>query len=399
MKRPDSTRRLPRRGFTLIELLVATSLTLVMMGAVAQIFVMVNEGVSSSRATLEMSARLRNTAATLQRDLGGHTAVPIPSLDPATDQGYLEIIEGAFNGTTVTIPQPVDSSTGNPDTTVGDCDDILLLTTRSPDAAFVGRFNNGTIRSQVAEVAWYLRGRKLYRRVLLVRPDAFGSLANSDISVRSGPTANTLGDLTKRENRFLHTAGYPHSVANIWQSLPSPRDYWRDDDPPAGPGFRDGEDVILTNVITFDIKVWDPGAPVVAGPGGVALMPGDPGYNTNLTHLSYGAFVDLGYAPGYAPGAGVPQPLFHRFNYDSMGLSSGLTRVYDTWSTHYNKQNGIGSNGIDDNGDGVVDDIGESSNQAPYPAPLRGIQIKIRVFDPDSRQIREVTVKQDFLIQ
>ena len=35
----------------------------------------------------------------------------------------------------------------------------------------------------------------------------------------------------------------------------------------------------------------------------------------------------------------------------------------------------------------------------PYPYPLRGIQVKIRVFEPDSRQVREVTVVQDFLPQ
>ena len=35
----------------------------------------------------------------------------------------------------------------------------------------------------------------------------------------------------------------------------------------------------------------------------------------------------------------------------------------------------------------------------PYPYPLRGIQVKIRAFEPDSKQIREVTVVQDFLPQ
>ena len=40
-----------------------------------------------------------------------------------------------------------------------------------------------------------------------------------------------------------------------------------------------------------------------------------------------------------------------------------------------------------------------SSTSPPYPYPLRGIQVKIRVFEPDSRQVREVTVVQDFLPQ
>jgi len=30
--------------------------------------------------------------------------------------------------------------------------------------------------------------------------------------------------------------------------------------------------------------------------------------------------------------------------------------------------------------------------------PLKGIQVKIRVFEPDSRQIREITVVEDFLV-
>jgi KaiC/GvpD/RAD55 family RecA-like ATPase len=42
---------------------------------------------------------------------------------------------------------------------------------------------------------------------------------------------------------------------------------------------------------------------------------------------------------------------------------------------------------------------GENETSPPYPVPLRGIQVKIRVFEPDSRQVREVTVVQDFLPQ
>ena len=74
-------------------------------------------------------------------------------------------------------------------------------------------------------------------------------------------------------------------------------------------------------------------------------------------------------------------------------------RVYDTWSTtHFGNvwndglDNGTGTNGI-------VDDDTERINPPPYPVPLRGIQVKIRIFEPDSKQIREVTVMQDFLPQ
>ena len=61
-----------------------------------------------------------------------------------------------------------------------------------------------------------------------------------------------------------------------------------------------------------------------------------------------------------------------------------------------------GTNGFDDDqpgqpGYGIVDDAGEMETSPPYPVPLRAIQVKIRVYEPDSRQIREVTVVQDFL--
>jgi len=52
------------------------------------------------------------------------------------------------------------------------------------------------------------------------------------------------------------------------------------------------------------------------------------------------------------------------------------------------------ANGFDDNG---VDDITELEGPIPYPVPLKGVQVKIRVFEPDSRQIREITVVEDFL--
>jgi hypothetical protein len=58
---------------------------------------------------------------------------------------------------------------------------------------------------------------------------------------------------------------------------------------------------------------------------------------------------------------------------------------------------GTSTNGLDDNHDGVVDDVNEQITSSPYPVPLRGIQVKIRCYEPDSRLIREITIEQDFL--
>ena len=212
------------------------------------------------------------------------------------------------------------------------------------------------------------------------------------------------------------------------------------------PHQRVGEDVILNNVIGFDVKVWDPGAPILSY-GNQVFKPGDPGYPSihnnapydkkNLSSLpsgwaivGYGAFVDLGYgvnsftnvptelagypeaASGFrGPDATTPMPVY----------------IYDTWSTHYEfdgvNQNqshanqalgrvfvttpGIedrGHNGVDDNLDttdatvpnGLVDDPAEFDTLPPYPVPLQAIQIKIRVFEPESQQVREVTIVHKF---
>jgi hypothetical protein len=65
---------------------------------------------------------------------------------------------------------------------------------------------------------------------------------------------------------------------------------------------------------------------------------------------------------------------------------------------HYDAS-GTAYDGLDNDGNGIVDDVAELQAPPPYPVPLRGIQIKIRVYEPDSRQVREVTVVQDFLPQ
>ncbi len=372
-------------GYTLVEMLVATMLTLMLVLAAATVFERIGRTVNDSRATLETMDTLRAAAVRLQKDLENPTCGPIP---PVNGDGYIEIIEGPiFASTAGTVA--VDNDSSVPDTTVGDPDDIIMLTTRSVGKPFVGLYNGGPIESDVAEVAWFLRGNVLFRRVLLVMPGATmpGYTANyfehNDISVRTDMTnmyANTLSDLTKRQWRYGHdpstfpflvnwgTARLPtlSECAQSWPSVSvhSPNatiDYWRDyrAQSPINAGPRYVEDVMLTNVIGFDVKVWDSGA---------------------------GTYVDIN-----GPGA---------VNLQGNGF------VYCTWSTHY-ESNGVDEdgvagadqavNGFDDNGDGIIDDLGERETAPFYPVPLRGVQIKIRVFEPDSRSIREVTVVQDFL--
>jgi len=428
----------PRRpGYTLVEMLVATALTLMMMYAVVSIFADIGDGVNDSRAVLEMTERLRATTTRLQLDLAGITALPRPPRRVEFAEGYLEIKEGPnldwSVSTTSNIAWDTDAARG--DTTVGDFDDWVMFTTRSTGRPFHGRCASpsapvGVIESDVAEVCWFVRGRTLYRRVLLVAPSApiptpspaAGFYANNDISVRYNAATgnvvpNTLADLTKRENRFAHnraifpfdargwglfglpTLGECSDATTPWEAgnvtpvapslSPSQMDFWGPNpfanwdlsvDPETGTwtqypaGTRASEDVILTNVIGFDVKVYDP---------------------------DVGDYVDL----GYDPSANTRFSGYGEVRSQLVG-SATMPRVYCTWSDHYERdgvdQNGDGvadaaTNGFDDNGTGGVDDITERDTMPPYPYPLRGIQVKIRVFEPDSQQVREMTVVQEFL--
>ena len=101
-----------------------------------------------------------------------------------------------------------------------------------------------------------------------------------------------------------------------------------------------------------------------------------------------------------------PFPIFNGNPNANSGWVSGNPLFYDTWSLHYEndgiKQNtahaaDTGTNGLDDNGDGVVDDIGEYDTLPPYSAPLRGIRVVVRAYEPSSQQVREVTIVQDFM--
>jgi prepilin-type N-terminal cleavage/methylation domain-containing protein len=466
---------LPRRGMTLVEMLVATTITLIMMGLVAQLFGVFGQGVTGSRSVIELTDQMRSVGWRLRQDLGGATAETLPPRRPESNEGYFELFEGPATDTSTSTIR----ATGDATALTGDCDDALLFTTRSPGAPFVGRFIRGTVESPVAEVAWFCRPAAqqlaggptlftLYRRQLLVmdyvganppanapffsatggnvvdfqrvgsRWDTFyngdgSTFFGFDLSCRLVPSANnvrllvpnSLGDLTKRENRFGHwptdivaTPTFPFAFVSI------------------GPftGNRTGEDVVLNNVLGFDVRVFDPDAPVqTLAPGG-GVTPGDLGYVAGNTTQALGAYVDLCWgrnvsAPvaSVTPGATFPSTgAVSAFQTSGVMISSGPRNailsgtlatpqtanatvnaaVYDTWSTHY-ESNGLdennsgvadeGTNGLDDNANGLVDEPTEAETSPPYPTPLRGIEIRIRCYEPSSRQVRQVTIRHTFV--
>ncbi len=354
---------------------------------------------------------------------------------------------------------------------------------------------NRTVESQVAEVCWFLYPTSLvpppanpvpttpptftlYRRQMLVLPglgstvstgtppsipanryyDTYsgstsipsGTVPLCDISAHPDGTStwpnvnmilNSLADLSYRENRYAHFFAPASGASNAYgntafgsgqpfpvypsQVLPFPQN------PAADPNLRYGEDVVLSNVLSFDIKVWDPWAQVKQDSKGNPLVPSDPGYGAGSTIGSgvYGAYVDLNWNSGAAVTnpSGVPSPYFAQGFY-GLGQKSYLTpnlpvassttlpapgsATYDTWSAGYETwlYNPTGSqlqtsnqsnNGLDDigsgNTDGGVDSPNERLTCPPYPVPLRGVQIKIRTYEFTSKQVREVTLQESFV--
>jgi len=74
-----------------------------------------------------------------------------------------------------------------------------------------------------------------------------------------------------------------------------------------------------------------------------------------------------------------------------------LRRVFDTWSTDYTK---APAHAIDPDSGTVLGPPftppAYPSYPPPYPAPLRGIQIQVRVADPTNQRIKQVTIRHDF---
>lgn len=477
---PTKARGRSRQAFTLIEMMIAMVLTLIMVWAIAEFYAYVGETVKDGRAMIEVRAQLRTAAQRLKADLALLTVVPAPPVNDGDASGYLMISEGVAsdcdpdgNGSIDTdgdgIPDMLEDGNGNgvhdftetalgPPSLLGDIDDVLAFTIRSDGEPFIGRWYDGatyqTVASNVAEVIWFTgfqdmsgdgiwqpgEPRSLYRRQLLVRPDltpGFPATAaagenifhHNDISahfVSSTGTwvANTLADLARRENRFAHAQGsafFPNALLMNPHTLNS---YALNPYTLQNTFF--GEDVILSNVLAFDVRVFDPSAALLADNAVAAnatgtLQPGDPGYALAVanghTVAGYGAYVDLWYnryVAGSSAFSARPSSIGTAAQQATYAATIGA--VYDTWATSY-ERDGLnqdyiadgagsintgpffdeGSDGLDNDGTFGVDDMGERETLPPYAVRLRGLEVKIRLYEPGTRQAHQGTVASDFI--
>jgi type II secretory pathway pseudopilin PulG len=198
---------------------------------------------------------------------------------------------------------------------------------------------------------------------------------------------------------------------------------------PTAPNHVWEDDLIMTHVRSFDVKAYDPNASLYNQTSGTFFSAGyhDLGYgslnaatgNTNLAAGStvYGPNglggtsgtnqVGVGFQGVNAEPTGFghegripPLPgdfrLHPRRGFNIGDPSAGVTRLthtFDTWSTDYVNapDSDIDLNGLSANSPPIY-----PSFPPPYPSPLRGIQIQVRVTDARNERTKVLTIRHDF---
>ena len=375
-------------AYTLVELLIALALSLLLLIGVIALLSRVGGAMNDTRAAMNMSVSLHETALLLRHDL---ERIP-PSLatkpaniaagkDPSNSDGYLEIIEGPMTS----LLHPYVDGNGNPDPTAGDTDDIISFTALASrvrglfatDLRGLIMDNDGELRveeREAAEITWFMRGNTLYRRVRLIDDQNPNSIPVSGRALRENRLLHTFGSLDPSISSvfpyplydpampgwyylrvpILEETMHANWTTTQWKTVPVPNDptepnpdIW--EQPHFFPDLQDrksgalreyistprlvraGEDAVLTNVLSFDVKAWCP--------------------QTNC-------FVDFGTQGTVWENGNQP----------------ALPNTWDSWTQE-----------------------GEYAGKLPpYTEPLAAIQIIIRCFDPASRVIKQVTVVHRF---
>jgi len=165
---------------------------------------------------------------------------------------------------------------------------------------------------------------------------------------------------------------------------------------PANNVLREGADLLAVNVISWDVKVYDPYAIK-----GTAILG-----STTPQVVYVPEFVDLGhnrtgtanlpmpltdgiynYSWNTDPEAPNATPPTHAPLFRTNGNNPLLPRTFDTWTNRHfaSSVSGESWNYLD----------GSARRTLPYPGPVQAVQIRIRVWDEVTRQTREITIVQD----
>jgi hypothetical protein len=379
-------------------MLVALALTIFMMSILSEAFVVGLEAFRRMKTVSDMDQQLRSAATLLLSDLKanhfeGSQRLSTLRVIPMPAGPRLESPELGFFCYREGNPSLREGLDAHNRPSERDFDDYLDFTVRLSsnrrEEFFYGRLPpnspldligyadsrhddvnaNRLYTSQWMNVIYFLypdlNGRKtasglqvynLYRRTLLLVPEHFTT--NPQLTDRPLPTVagHAVGDVSTT----IHTP-------NGQEQFNSPADIqFRERRVHQGglqsfPGYnpliktsgddRSGADLLLTGVLSLDVKVFDP-----------------------TPHVN--DFVDLGYAPP-PPQAGLPASPFRE---PPPNASPCPPYVYDTWSMRNNGQF----------------NYSPPAYRPRYNVPISALQIRIRIWHPSAderlQQAREITI-------
>jgi prepilin-type N-terminal cleavage/methylation domain-containing protein len=281
----ESGRQLTRRrGFTLIEMLISVALVLLMMVLFAEIFGLASETMTLQQAIADGDQRVRSFTTVFRSDLQKRTfrtLVPLDSREepslagvPFADRrGYLYISlndpdDATDNFLQFTVSSSVQDENGddteyfgrgsgivqranlngtllNPANAAGN----VRANSQQPEHDDGELANNFTASSTASEIAYFMRGGRLYRRVVLIRNPLSASGTRSAqprltwdsiigdsfaepvelLRHNVGPTASVVQTVGGQYRRFDPTSGFVLSD-----------DYWLDFDQSAYLAFPGG---------------------------------------------------------------------------------------------------------------------------------------------------------------
>ncbi|MCY2982718.1 MAG: prepilin-type N-terminal cleavage/methylation domain-containing protein [Planctomycetota bacterium] len=133
-----------RSALTLIEVMIATTITLLMMLALAQGFKTLSQTVSEGRSKLILSDQLRGLSTLLRNDLEGCTTTSDTPQSVLSATGYFKYYDGPISDSTATLfnhlPLTPEVESQLSASRWGDIDDILMFTARAkPGQVFRGK--------------------------------------------------------------------------------------------------------------------------------------------------------------------------------------------------------------------------------------------------------------------
>jgi len=193
------------------------------------------------------------------------------------------------------------------------------------------------------------------------------------------------------------------------------------------------DDLIMTNVRSFDVKAYDNALasyadlgwgddPRTSGFNNTPFLGGNPDFTGNNVYpprvqiqSQWWDYVNFTFAhEGRMPPLTTDQRFDAHFGPSTYPLPANntyngnvgdnnpaivrLRRVWDSWSTEYSQAPWMGTNHFDNSfpaGPPFTPPI-YPSYPPPYPAQLRAIQIQIRVADPTNQHVKSLTLRQDF---